>query len=170
LKAFSWTANSHTKQQALSKSKEPAGMLLLYSILILLLRSQFAASEWPVPWLQCSYLSVLLKDVINCTKYTNKSVNMERWWKETAREEAKSWEKNLSQYNFVHHKPDIEWTGVQPAENPTHTNTCSARKVSFVVIIIIYMNIFQKKVALNAESFLIVLSQTVYRLRSPVNP
>jgi hypothetical protein len=49
LKAFSWTANSHTKQQALSKSKEPTGMLLLYSILTLFLRLQFAPSEWPVP-------------------------------------------------------------------------------------------------------------------------
>lgn len=138
LKAFSWTANSHTKQRALLKSKEPAGMLLLYSILILLLRSQFAASEWPVPWLQCSYLSVLLKDVINCTKYTNKSVNMDRWWKETAREEAKSWEKNLSQYNFVHHKSDIEWTGVQ-RRKIRHTQTHVQREKSALLLLSLYI-------------------------------
>jgi len=113
-----------------------------------------------------SYLSVLLKDAINCTHCTDKTVNLELWWNETTREEVKSWEKNLSQCQFVHHKSDIEWTGVQPAENPQLS--CWVRKGRLYFWHYIWR--FSKKVAVNAESYLIVFSQSAYPSGRQINP
>jgi hypothetical protein len=100
---------------------------------------------------------------ISTVQYTDKTVNLKSGWNETAGEEAKSWEKKLSHCHFVHHKSDIQWTGVKPAENPWLTFWVRERRLDYYH----YTRTFSKKRAVNAESYLIVFSQSVYRLRSP---
>jgi len=36
-------------------------------------------------------------------------VSMEHWWNDNGREKPKYWERNLSQCQFVHHKPHVVW-------------------------------------------------------------
>jgi hypothetical protein len=39
---------------------------------------------------------------------------MEHWWNDTDRGKLKYWEKNLSQYHFVHHKTHMDRPGIEP--------------------------------------------------------
>jgi hypothetical protein len=40
-------------------------------------------------------------------------MSMEHWWNDIERGEAKYLEKKVFQCHFVHHKPDVDWPGIE---------------------------------------------------------
>jgi hypothetical protein len=72
---------------------------------------------------------VLFNNAVNCNDYRasviNELMNVEHWWKDTDRGKPKCSDRTLSQYNFVHPKPQ---TVGRTATTHTACDACILRE------------------------------------------